>query len=194
MRIQLALFALFVTPTIAHAEDDRDFNTELLQIEEEVNSMKKNVFQAKATLNLLRELVVQGSSAGSRATIWHVNDLGRTYVVESVSYILDGNSEFVKTDVSGEMNSLEEMMVFEGGIPTGKHTLSVEMRLRGNGYGLFSYVDKYGFNVQSSTVFSSEEGQSCTVRVIAEKKSGLSYSFYERPNIVFQPICSEMSE
>jgi hypothetical protein len=194
MRLHFALFALFLTPTIALAEDDPDFNTELLQIEEEVNSMKKNVFQAKATLNLLRELVVQGSSAGSRATIWHVNDLGRTYVVESVSYILDGNSEFVKTDVSGEMNALEEMMVFEGGIPTGKHTLSVEMRLRGNGYGVFSYVDKYGFNVQSSTVFSSEEGQSCTVRVIAEKKSGLSYSFYERPNIVFQPICSEMSD
>ena len=194
MRRHIALFALFATPTIALAEDDLDFNNELLQIEEEVNSMKKNVFQAKATLNLLRELVVQGSSAGSRATIWHVNDLGRTYVVESVSYILDGKSEFVKTDVSGEMNSLDEMMVFEGGIPTGKHTLSVEMRLRGNGYGVFSYVDKYGFNVQSSTVFSSEEGQNCTVRVIAEKKSGFAYSFYERPNIVFQPICSEMSE
>ena len=194
MRFATALIALFAFTPPALAEDNGEFKSELLSIEEEVNSMKKNVFSAKATLNLLRELVVQGSSTGSRATIWHVNELGKTYVVESISYVLDGNSEFVKTDVSGEMNEKSEIMVFEGGIPPGKHTLSVEMRLRGNGYGLFNYVDQYGFNVQSSTSFNSEEGQNCTVRVVAQKKSGISFSFYERPNIVFQPICSQMSE
>jgi len=194
MRLTISLFTIFMLPSIAFAEDDREFQNELLSIEEEVNSMKKNVFSAKATLNLLRELVVQGSSTGSRATIWHVNDLGKNYIVESVSYVLDGNSEFVKTDVSGEMNKQSEIMVFEGSLPTGKHTLSVEMRLRGNGFGVFNYVDQYGFNVQSSTVFNSEEGENCIVRVSAEKKSGISYSFYERPNIIFQPICSEMSE
>jgi hypothetical protein len=141
MRLNISLFAIFMSPSIAFAEDDREFQNELLSIEEEVNSMKKNVFSVKVTLNLLRELVVQGSSTGSRATIWHVNDLGKSYVVESVSYVLDGNSEFVKTDVSGEMNQQSEIMVFEGNIPTGKHTLSVELRLRGNGFGVFNYVD-----------------------------------------------------
>ena len=79
---------MFSNPSLA--DENSDFQTELLGIEEDVNAMKKNVFSAKATLNLLRELVVQGSSTGSKATIWQVNDLGRSYVIESVSYVLDG--------------------------------------------------------------------------------------------------------
>jgi hypothetical protein len=196
MRIQSAiiLFSSLLFSKSSFANESSDFQHELLGIEENVNSIKKNVFSAKATLNLLRELVVQGSASGSRATVWQVNNLGRSYVVESVSYVLDGNSAFAKTDVSGELDKKKEMMVFEGEMPTGMHSLSVEMKLRGNGFGIFNYVDQYAFVVQSSTNFSSEEGQNCIVRVVSEARSVLSYSFYERPNIKFQTVCSEMSE
>ena len=59
--------------------EDADFNQELLSIEEEVSSLKEQVFRSKATLQLLKEIVVQGTSEGSKATIWHVNKLGSGY-------------------------------------------------------------------------------------------------------------------
>ena len=193
MRIQSIFIALslFLFSNFSLADENRDFQTELHGIEEDVNAMKKNVFSAKATLNLLRELVVQGSSSGSKAKIWQVNDLGRGYVIESVTYVLDGKAAYSKT--SEELNDAE-LMVFDGVMGTGSHTLSVEMKLRGSSVGFINYVDQYAFNVQSSLQFSSTEGQACIIRVLSESRSVLSYSYYERPNIQFQTICSEMSE
>jgi len=86
------------------------------------------------------------------------------------------------------------LMVFEGEIGPGEHNLAVELELRGNGFGLFNYVNKYVFTVRNTISFSSQEGQNCAVRVIAESRSAFKYSFEERPNILFQTICSEMSE
>ena len=189
--IFIVLLSLFLFSTSSLADENRDFQTELHGIEEDVNAMKKNVFSAKATLNLLRELVVQGSNSGSKATIWQVNDLGRGYVIESVTYVLDGKSAYSRT--SEELNDAE-MMIFDGTMSTGEHTLSVEMKLRGSSVGFINYVDQYAFNVQSSLQFASAEGQACIIRVLSESRSVLSYSYYERPNIQFQTICSEMSE
>jgi hypothetical protein len=189
--IFIVLSSLFLFSTSSLADENRDFQTELHGIEEDVNAMKKNVFSAKATLNLLRELVVQGSNSGSKATIWQVNDLGRGYVIESVTYVLDGKSAYSRT--SEELND-PEMMIFDGTMSTGEHTLSVEMKLRGSSVGFINYVDQYAFNVQSSLQFASAEGQACIIRVLSESRSVLSYSYYERPNIQFQTICSEMSE
>lgn len=194
MRIKstlIALSSLFLLPSSGFADENSDFQTELLGIEEDVNAMKKNVFSAKATLNLLRELVVQGSSTGSKATIWQVNNLGRSYVIESVSYVLDGKPAYSRT--TEDLNQ-QELMIFEDDMSTGEHTLSVEMKLRGNSLGFINYMDQYAFNVQSSLRFSSEEGQACIIRVLSESRSVLSYSYYERPNIQFQTVCSEMSE
>lgn len=189
--IFIVLLSLFLFSTSSLADENRDFQTELHGIEEDVNAMKKNVFSAKATLNLLRELVVQGANSGSKATIWQVNDLGRGYVIESVTYVLDGKSAYSRT--SEELNDAE-MMIFDGTMSTGEHTLSVEMKLRGSSVGFINYVDQYAFNVQSSLQFASAEGQACIIRVLSESRSVLSYSYYERPNIQFQTICSEMSE
>ena len=41
------------------AELNADFNRELLTIEERVNSLKERVFRSKATLQLLKEIVVR---------------------------------------------------------------------------------------------------------------------------------------
>ncbi len=177
-----------------NSQSDEEFQNELLTIEEKVNSLKKNVFGAKATLNLLRELVVQSSVSGSNANVWQINDLGGAYAITSVSYMLDGESIKRASDSSGENNKKREQMVFDGDMGVGDHTLTVEYELVGQGRGLFSYVSDYKFAVRSSTTFSSEEGENCLVRVVLSARSPLTYSYEERPHIDFQPICSEMGE
>ncbi len=69
-----------------------EYNRELLSLEEDVNTLKEQVFRSKATLQLLKEIVIQGRSTGSRAGVWHVNRLGPAYTLRSVSFYLDGRS------------------------------------------------------------------------------------------------------
>ncbi len=184
-------------PEAAPAEDGdqgEQFDKELLTIEEQVHSLKEQVFRSKATLQLLKEIVVQASSAGSRATIWHVNKLGRGYTIESVAYYLDGQGKFSKADPKGGLDEMDEFKVFEGALPPGQHNLTVNMQLRGNGFGIFSYVKDYTFNVQASTAFNAEEGKSCTVRVVADERKGIGRSFVERPNVRFETQCIRLTD
>lgn len=193
MRSRLGIFVMFfggVIPKVTMAEDEVEFQKELQTIEEDVNKMKKKVFSAKATLNLLRELVVQGSESGSRVNVHQIDQLGKSYALEKASYVLDGKPIYGRSDNF----ETTDLMVFEGEIGPGDHNLAVELELRGNGLGLFNYVNKYGFTIRNTISFSSQEGQNCAVRVIAETRSAFKYSYEERPNIIFQTICSEMSE
>ncbi|NOY26933.1 MAG: hypothetical protein GXP62_13775 [Oligoflexia bacterium] len=179
--------------TVDPEEKAAAFNRELLSVEEQVNALKERVFRSKATLQLLSEIVAQGSGAGSRATITHVNNLGRSYKIESLSYYLDGQARFSRSSVEGGLDDLDEVKVFDGPISAGTHSLSIAMQLRGSG-GLFSYVDDIGFNVQSNATFDVKDGDDCTVRVEAEERGGLTKSFTERPNINFDVRCTRSTE
>ncbi len=172
------------------ATPEASFNRELRSIEEEVNGLKERVFRSKATLQLLKEIVIQGSSTGSNATIWHVNQLGNAYSVESLSYFLDGQSKFSKTDPEGSLDESKEFKVFEGAVPPGDHVLTLNVRLRGNGYGIFKYVEKYQVSFKANSTFTAEEGKSCQVKVVLEKQRGLGRSFTERPNVAFETRCT----
>jgi hypothetical protein len=171
-----------------------DYDRQLLTIEEEVHSLKEQVFRAKATLQLLKEIVVQGTSAGSRATVWHENKLGRGYTVESIAYYLDGQGKFSKADPTGGLDEMREFKVFEGAVPPGAHNVTVNIRLRGNGFGVFSYVKDYTFNVQSSHSFVAEEGKNCSVRVVSDERRGIGRSFTERPNVQFETTCTRLTD
>lgn len=195
--MKILFCSLALTPSVVLAEDsaeDKDFQKELLTIEEKVTALKKNVFSAKATLNLLRELVVQGNVSGSKANIWQINNLNGGYVIKSASYVLDGTPIYNINDASGDLGSKNELMVYDGEMGVDNHTLTVELELAGSGRGLFSYVDDYVFTVRNATSFSSQEGENCVVRTVIEKRSALSYTYEKRPNIVFQTICSEFGE
>lgn len=171
-----------------------DYNRELLTVEEEVHSLKEQVFRAKATLQLLKEIVVQGSASGSRATVRHENRLGKNYTVESIAYYLDGQGKFSKADPTGGLDEMRDFKVFDGAVPPGSHNLTVTMRLRGNGFGIFSYVKNYTFNVQNSVAFTAEEGKNCRVTAVADERKGIGRSFIERPQIVFESQCVRLSD
>jgi hypothetical protein len=175
-----------------------DFNRELLTIEEEVNGLKERVFRAKATLQLLSEVVAQGSAAGSKAAVVHVNQLGRRYAIQSIAYYVNGQGAFSKTasdtGVEGTLDGKTEFKVFEGTLPPGTHTVAVNLRMRGNGWGVFSYVDDYEFGLQSTQQFTAEEGKVCQVRVVIDERKGAGLSFSERPGVTYETRCVRMDE
>jgi hypothetical protein len=159
---------------------------ELRTVEESVHSLKERVFRSKATLQLLRELVIEGAMMGSGVAIWHVNDLTRAYQIESAQYFLDGKSIYAWTEQDTDAKLPRELEIRDQSASPGRHTLQVTMVLRGNGGGVFAYLDDYRFKVQSSFAFEVEEGTMTTVRVRALTRGGVRKAFVERPTIVYE--------
>jgi hypothetical protein len=174
-------------------EDSEDaaaaYNRKLLSVEDKVNDLKERVFRSKATLQLLREIVVQGASHGARAVLWHENQLGSTYTVESISYYLDGQPIYSRVDEQGSLDQAEEIKLHDGAIPPGNHNVSVSIVLRGNGFGIFNYVDQYTFKVQSSYAFVAEDSKTCEVRVRMDERKGIGRTFVERPQVLYEMQC-----
>jgi hypothetical protein len=161
-------------------------NKELLTVEQDVSTLKERVFRSKATLQLLRELVIEGATIGSRVSVWHVDRLSGAYTVESVQYFLDGKAIFSRTDTAGGLDKLKEVELHAQTLPPGAHNLQVNMVLRGNGMGVFSYLRSYSFKVQSSYTFNIEDGKLTVVRVTLNEKGGPFTSFVDRPTVGYE--------
>jgi len=166
--------------------EDTDYAVRLRGLEERVNELKERIFRSKARLLLLRETVLNGVISGARARIVHVNDVGSAFDLEEVSYALDGSPLFSKTSEDGNLDDRREIELFNGSIVPGNHNISLSMRFRGNGYGVFSYLRAYRFNIQSSYAFTAEEGQMTTVEAIAYEKGGFTTDLQDRLAIRYE--------
>lgn len=185
------VFAPVAVAQTAPTEDAGTYERQLRSVEEEVDGLKERVFRSKATLQLLKELVVEGAGNGARVAIWHLNELGGGYTMESVQYFLDGKNVYTKVDPGGQLASIKEMKVHEQAVPPGSHKLQVKTTLRGNGYGVFSYLRTYQFRVQSAFPFEVADGESKTIRVIADNRGSMR-NFVDRPAIRYEERADEM--
>lgn len=175
-------------------EDAAALNRELLSVEEEVDALKERVFRSKATLQLLKEIVMEGSATGGRATIWHNNKLSTAFKVESMQYVVDGQARFAKADPGGSLDATRELKIQEGAIAPGPHTLNVDFKVRPTGYGVFSYVKSYEIDVQSSYGFTIEPGRACTLKALLLEKGGASNAFEDRVTVEYEYKCERISD
>lgn len=182
-------------PSAAASEDEAvDLEHELLTIEEQVDALKERVFRSKATLQLLREIVIESAASGARTTVWHVNKLGSGWSLEGVTYLLDGQSRFSKSDAGGGLDSAEELKVHEGPIAPGDHTLSVDFKVRPTGFGVFKYARNYQIDVRSSFEFAVEVGRACSVRAVLTDRGGAVKSLEERARVDYELKCERISD
>lgn len=164
-------------------------NRDLLSAEEQVGKTKERVFRAKAALQLLKEIVIEGSSNGGQLLILHENKLGAGFTLEAVTYLLDGQTKMTKADVSGALDQNRELKVSEGTVPSGSHTLSVDFKVRPTGYGLFKYAQDYTLNVRNSFQFAVDLGKSCTLRASISEKGGAVQQLQDRAKTAFDLQC-----
>lgn len=161
-------------------------NVRLRDIERRVNELKEQIFRSKARLNLLKETVLHGVIAGSRAIITHRNEMGRMYTPIRYTYALDGNEIFSKVDDTGKLADQKEFEVYNGSLSPGNHTLSVMMVYQGNG-AIFTYVKGYKFTAKSSHTFTASEGKQLTLKVVGfEKGNPITTDPKDRPAVDFR--------
>lgn len=163
---------------------DEAFQTRVRTLEEQVTDLKEKVFRTKARLMLLQETVLGGDvSAGARAVIFHRNEMGGSFVLESAQYLLDGAPIYTRTDADGDLSRRTELEIFNGRIIPGQHQLAVRLTYRGHGYGLFSYLDGYKFKVTSSHTFNAEAGKVTLIKAVGFEKGGVTTELKDKPSV-----------
>ena len=158
----------------------------LRELEQRVNELKERVFRSKARLNLLKETVLHGVIAGSRAIIRHKNEMGSAFRLVQLIYAVDGTQILSKGGEDGGLDGKREFQVFSGSIVPGNHTISVQMVFQGHGYGIFSYLKGYRFTVKSSHTFTAGEGRQTVITVRAYEKGNVTTELKDRPAIKFE--------
>jgi len=185
----LVFGALAVAPVEARADDTAavaaDADREILGVEQQVNELKERVFRSKATLQLLRELVLEGSGVGTRLVLLHEEKLASSYVIESVQIFLDGKTVYARSVSDGEIES-DEIKVLERSLPAGSHEIMVNYTMRGNGYGVFSYLSDYKFRLQSTYEVEIPEGKKQVVKIELDEKGGMAKRYTKRPSVSYE--------
>ena len=187
LAISVAVFG-FTTPLSAQttgAGDEKPaYNLKLRDIEERVNDLKEKIFQSKARLIQLQEVVLHGTISGAKAKIVHRNEMGGSFSLARAQYSLDGTPIFNRRDSGeGELADAEEIEIFNGTVAPGNHQISVYLEYRGNGFGIFSYLNDYKFKIKSSYTFTAEEGRVTSVRVVGFEQGGITTELTERPTV-----------
>jgi hypothetical protein len=169
-------------PAAAGAEEQNELKVRSL--EERVSDLKEKIFRTKARLMNLQEMVIGGDiTTGSKAVLVHRNEMGSSFYLESVAYVLDGAPVYTKSDVDGDLDGADEIEIFNGRVVPGNHQLAVQLVYRGHGYGLFSYLEGYRFRVQSSYAFNAEAGKVNTIRVVGFERGGITAELKDRPAV-----------
>jgi hypothetical protein len=164
--------------------DSGAYTVRLRSLEKNVNELKEQIFRTKARLNLLKETVLGGVIGASRALIRHKNEMGSSFRLVKAAFALDGVQIAAKSEAN--LADLQEFDVYNGAIQPGSHTLSVALTYQGNGFGVFSYLKGYKFNVKSSHTFVAGESKSTNITVVGYEKGNITTQLSDKPAIDFR--------
>ena len=187
-------FLLVIQGSAFAQEEATDFNKQLMDVENEVNDLKERFFKSKATLRLLKESIVQGSIQGAQIEVSFKDKLGSSYILQSILCRINGKEQSTNpSDASNDLSSQKNYKIISMNLPPEQHTIEVVVKLNGNGKGLFSYVNKYSFEVKGGSTFTPKQGDKCDIYVTLSERKGFALSFLDKPQISFEQRCTPMS-
>jgi hypothetical protein len=174
--------------------DGSTYKVRLRDLEARVDELKEQIRRSHTRLSLLSDTILAGGGGGSRAEITLSNELSGAFRVTRALVVLDGAVQYNKQDDDDALAGQTEVPVFSGSIPPGDHTVQVLVKLRGHGYGMFSYLRGYDFELKSSHAFTVTEGKTVQLRIVAWEKGGVTTPLEQRPNLRYVEKVRSASE
>lgn len=176
----------------ATAEETSAYVVRLRDLESRVEELKEQIRRSHARLSLLSESVLASGVGGAQAEIVFRNQMSNAFRVADVLVVLDGAVQYSERGEEAPHARQNVTPIFDGTIPPGDHTIQVVLKLRGHGYGIFSYLRGYEFPLTTSHSFTIRQGQAVRIEVVAWEKGGPTTPFEERPAVRFveQPLQS----
>ncbi len=156
------------------------------QLESSIAELKEQIFRSKAKLTLLTEQVQGGNTTGARLVLAHKNQIGTNFLLVQVDYFLDGSPLWQEVDETGRrLTPKREHLLWDGNIVEGPHTLTVELKYKGNGTGAFQYLAGYQWKLKDAITFTAEPGKVVVIDTVAFEQGNLTTEMTERPRIRF---------
>jgi hypothetical protein len=165
--------------------DGQTYAVRLRDLEQRVDELKEQIRRSHTRLSLLSDTVLSAGAQGSKADISFQNDMSSAFRLTRALFVLDGAVQYNKADESGALSEQPVIPIFSGSIPPGDHTMQVYLQLQGNGYGVFSYLKGYKFEVRSTHSFKAVEGKTTAIQAIAYEQGGVTTPLEERPHLRF---------
>jgi hypothetical protein len=165
--------------------DGATYQVRLRELEQRVDELKEQIRRSHTRLSLLSETILSGGVGGARAEIKFTNDMSSVFRLNRALFVLDGAVQYNKQDDTGALAAQKEIPIFSGSVPPGDHTLQVLLQFRGYGYGVFSYLRGYRFEVKSTHSFTITEGKTMELVATAYEKGGVTTPVEQRPAIRF---------
>ena len=181
-------------PAAATAVDGSTYVVRLRDLEQRVDELKEQIRRSHTRLSLLSDTILSGGVGGARAEIAFKNELSNAFHLTGATFVLDGSVQYNKQDDSGALAEQKTIPIFSGSIPPGDHTLQIVLKLRGHGYGVFSYLRGYKFNVPATHSFTVTEGKAIKLDAIVWEKGDVTTPLEERPAIRWQQTVSSSGD
>jgi hypothetical protein len=166
--------------------DGATYSVRLRDLEARVDELKDQIRRSHTRLALLSDTILSGGAAGSRSEVSLHNEMSSAFRLTRALVVLDGAVQYNRSDDTGALADQKEIPVFSGSVPPGDHTVSVLLNFQGNGYGVFTYLRGYKFEVKSSHSFTAVEGKTLTLTATALEKGGVTTPLEQRPGIEWQ--------
>jgi hypothetical protein len=158
----------------------------LRDLEQRVDELKDQIRRSHTRLALLSDTIIGGGAAGSRSEVEFRNEMSSAFQLTRALFVIDGQVQYNRTDDGGALADQKEIPIYSGSVPPGDHTIQVALTFQGNGYGVFSYLRGYKFEVKSSHAFTAVEGKTITIRATSFEKGGVTTPLEQRPTIEWQ--------
>ena len=141
-------------------------------LEARVDELKDQIRRSHTRLALLSDTIMSGGAAGSRAEVDFDNEMSNAFRLVRALFVIDGTVQYNRQDETGALADQKNIPIFSGSVPPGDHTVQVLLSFQGNGYGVFTYLKGYHFEVKSSHSFTAVEGRTLTLTATALEKGG----------------------
>lgn len=163
--------------------DGATYGVRLRDLESRVDELKDQIRRSHTRLALLSDTILSGGAAGSRAEVLFHNEMSSAFRLVRALFVVDGAVQYNRSDDTGALADQKEIPVFSGSIPPGDHTAQVVLNFQGNGYGVFTYLRGYKFEVKSAHSFTAVEGKNLAIVATALEKGGVTTPLEQRPQI-----------
>jgi hypothetical protein len=150
-----------------------------------VDELKEQIRRSHARLSLLSDTILTSGVNAGRVEIKFQNEMSAAFRITRVLVVLDGAVQYNKADEGDTLSTQRQIPVFTGTIAPGDHTLQVSVKLRGHGYGVFSYLRGFTFDLKDELKFSVDEGKTIQIAAVAWEKGGATTALEERPALRF---------
>lgn len=161
-------------------------NVNISAISTQVDAMKTEIMSEKMQVIVLKDLLKKEGLDGSRKSLMIAfkNNLGKRYVVDSLTYKLNGEIiyQYIAEDrVVANSANASPQKEFEAKVVPGPYNFEVQIIYRGNDSGVFSYVKDYRITKEEKMAIDVKKANQITVS--AFESGGVFADFKDRPQL-----------